>query len=82
MNEGTLVTLEKKPEIDLSKISKDDAMSLVSNQVYAATALLEQLEAAGLLSGNGHHVRQKIAQVAADEVNARWITPKVPSVLP
>lgn len=80
MSAGTLTTLEKKHEPDLSQISKEDAMNLVSNQVYAATALIEQLEAAGRLSGNGHHARQQLAKLAADEVNARWIHP--PSALP
>jgi hypothetical protein len=44
----------------------------VSNAVYAATNLIERLENAGKLRGNGHHARQACAVFATQEVRARW----------
>jgi phosphotransacetylase len=49
-----------------------EAQAEISCTVYAATALLERLETEGLILGNGHHARQKLAQMAADDLKARW----------
>lgn len=49
-----------------------DAETELSASVYAATKLLEDLEAAGLIDGNGHHARQRIAEMAVDELRSRW----------
>lgn len=57
-----------------------DAESNLLNAVYAACQLLEQLEYAGHLQGNGHHARQKIAVMAADELRRRWLPRNVPGL--
>lgn len=54
-----------------------DAEAELSNAVYAATSLLERLEGVGRLVGNGHHARQKIAQMAVEELRSRWQEPAV-----
>lgn len=44
----------------------------VSNAVYEATRLIESLENAGKVRGNGHHGRQAVAVFAVQELRARW----------
>jgi len=41
----------------------------IESRVYEATELLERLEGAGLLRGNGHHARQKLAAFAGQIAN-------------
>jgi hypothetical protein len=54
------------------KISLDEAKCRIENAVYKATDLYERLEGAKLVRGNGHHMRQKIAQMASDLLEERW----------
>lgn len=54
-------------------MSRNDAENELSNIVYQATVLLEQLEYAGKIRGNAHHARQAIAKAASEEVKNRWI---------
>lgn len=44
----------------------------ISNAVYEATYLLERLENAGKVRGNGHHARQAVALYATQEMRTRW----------
>lgn len=57
----------------------DLADSTLSNRVYEATALFEQLEGAGLVRGNGHHMRQEVCQFACDLLKERWTGPSDPN---
>ena len=59
-----------KEEVD--SMDLEDAQHAIENCVYEATALIEQLEQAGKVGGNGHHCRQKLAAAAKDEVAGRW----------
>lgn len=43
------------------------------NAVYAACQVIEICEYKGLVRGNGHHARQKIAEFASHELRRRWI---------
>ena len=61
------------------QMTLEDAQHEIQRRVYEATAIIEQLEGAGLLSGNGHHARQKIAEVASEEIKKRWIGPRTDS---
>ena len=54
------------------RIPLSQAKCRIENAVYVATELFERLEGAGLVWGNGHHMRQKIAKMAADLVEERW----------
>jgi len=53
--------------MDLAKAETD-----LTNNVYEAVKLLEQLQFENKLDGNGHHARQAIAQFAVAELRARW----------
>lgn len=53
------------------KAALDDAANELSNEVYAATSIIERLEAKGLLLGNGHHIRQKLADDAVRMLRER-----------
>ena len=53
----------------------DRAAAHLSNAVYEAAAPLERLEAAGLVRGNGHHLRQRVAEFAAALLRERWAGP-------
>jgi len=55
-----------------AKLTKREAILMVEVAVYQATAMVEQLELAGKISGNGHHARQAIASAAGAEFALRW----------
>lgn len=45
----------------------------VSKRIYQlADALFEALEHAQLISGNGHHIAQKLAEYAKQQVALHW----------
>lgn len=69
---------ESDPLADVRALTLAAASARLANEVYAATALLERLQSAGLLSGNGHHARQKAAAAAVEELRARWLGAKHP----
>lgn len=48
----------------------------LGNMLYAAGQLIEQLERAGHVRGNGHHARQCVAAFGVAELRARWIHPE------
>lgn len=62
--------------LTLAQIKKMDKGALaaeLSNRVYAAALLLEQMEHAGRIGGNGHHKAQHVAKAAEDEMTRAWI---------
>lgn len=59
--------------IDLEKMSLAEAEAELKNKVYEATKLLETLENAGKLRGNGHHARQEVSDLAGSILKQRWI---------
>ena len=57
----------------------DDLANAMTIAVYAiAIKILERGEYAKILSGNGHHAAQKVAQLASDEVLRRRLDGKTP----
>jgi len=56
----------------IREMTLEDACARISASVYQATAIFERLEAAGLVIGNGHHARQKVAEMAVAELRERW----------
>lgn len=64
-------------KLTIEEIKKADKATLtaeLSNRVYAAAILLEQMENAGRIGGNGHHHAQDIAKYAEDKLNREWIS--------
>jgi hypothetical protein len=57
-------------------VSLDQYAADLSNAVYKATEILERLERAGLLRGNGHHLRQKVTEFATTLLRERWVGPQ------
>lgn len=57
------------------QMTLEQAAARISNEVYNATALVEQLEGAGLIRGNGHHIRQKMAAMCEELFRERWNGP-------
>lgn len=53
-------------------VTLEEACAELSARVYEATTLLERLEGAGHLLGNGHHARQEIARLAVGALKSRW----------
>ena len=51
----------------------DRAALTAANEAYEALHIFEDLEMAGKIRGNGHHMRQRIAEAAASLVRERWI---------
>lgn len=51
----------------------ESASVTIKNEIYAAASFFEDLEDAGKIRGNGHHMRQYLAQDAADMLADRWI---------
>jgi hypothetical protein len=54
------------------EITKESASVEISNRVYQAALLFEQLESLGLIQGNGHHLAQKVAEFAKTLLDKRW----------
>lgn len=64
-------------ELTIEEIEKMDKGSLaaeLTNRVYMAALLLEQMEHAGRIGGNGHHKAQAVAAKAEEEMNHAWIS--------
>ncbi len=57
----------------LKAMSLKDAQLQIERKVYEATRLLEELERAGKIRGNGHHMRQRLAGYAKTLVKDRWL---------
>lgn len=55
----------------------EEAEARLSTAVYAATRLFEDLENAGLVGGNGHHLRQAVATFTVEKLKERWQAPVV-----
>ena len=50
-----------------------DAQAVIYKRVYEATVShLEKLETKGLITGNGHHLAQQLAEQAKQLVGERW----------
>jgi len=60
------------PRHDPVVLTLEEAESELGNDVYAATELIERLEGAGLIDGNGHHIRQQISRFATELMKQRW----------
>jgi hypothetical protein len=50
----------------------EQVLADVSNRVYEATRFFEDLEHSGQIWGNGHHLRQQLAEKAQALVLNRW----------
>ena len=57
---------------EIRAMSLEDAKAALANAVYEASYLLERLEYAGKVNGNGHHARQAVAKFATDELESSW----------
>ena len=53
-------------------VNAEDMARDIESAVLDATQVIETLEAAGLIVGNGWHIRQDIAKYAKDKVLERW----------
>lgn len=60
---------QKKP----TEFGMDYYLQKVEYEIYKNTRIFEDLEMDGKISGNGHHIRQKWAKMAVEEVKKRWI---------
>lgn len=60
------------PTMNKPPMTKEEAQARIQTEVYKATALFERLEMDKRILGNGHHIRQKIAEFAASLVAERW----------
>lgn len=58
---------------ETAKMNLADAETELRNRIYEATNFLSGLEAAGKISGNSHHARQKMAELAVAALRSRWI---------
>lgn len=62
----------------LQSMSLDDASAEISNSVYEETRLIESLEfckakdGCKRIRGNGHHIRQEIAEFAVKLLKDNW----------
>lgn len=65
-----------REESRVANLTLEEASAELSAAVYQAAQLVEQLEGAGKVIGNGHHARQKIASLAVEDLKARWVKNK------
>jgi hypothetical protein len=66
-------------DADINRMDLSRAQSEIGNLVYESTFLFERLEHRGVLRGNGHHMRQEIAEAAGNLLKERWIQPTSPA---
>lgn len=78
-NPGTHTQLDAQMNLaKLKKMTLQDAENELSKRVYAATQLIEELEYTKSskrlkrITGNGHHLRQVIAEFAVKLLRERW----------
>lgn len=64
------VSKEKGIERDAAK---EGAKRKIANKVYQASFLYEQLELAGKISGNAHHIMQELSRYAQELIDKYWI---------
>ncbi len=57
----------------LKNMTLAEAKAELSNAIYRAGAIIEDLEHAGKVHGNGHHARQHLCEAATKELESRWI---------
>jgi len=69
----SIVEASCQPAMHLA-VSLDDACAELSSALYEATELFERLEGAGLIGGNGHHARQRVAAQAVEWLRNREAT--------
>lgn len=56
----------------VKKMDRESLESELSSRVYKAALLLEQMEDAGFISGNGHHKAQRVADYAVLQMDQAW----------
>ncbi len=61
-----------KTELKDREKALEEVAAKLSTEVYKSTKLFEALETACLVHGNGHHMRQKIAEFAVKLLRERW----------
>jgi hypothetical protein len=66
---------QKRMNPELKEIQATAEQDL-SNLLYQASALIEEMENKGLIVGNGHHARQAITQFGVAELRRRWRDPQ------
>lgn len=63
------------PRCYVRTLTLRDAQSELSNKLYEASRLLEELEHAGRVLGNGHHMRQHVCAFGEQLLAERWRDP-------
>lgn len=69
------LTAATDPLLNPRPMTLEAAKAELSNRIYAATALYEELEGAGFITGNGHHARQHVVALALEDLERRWAGP-------
>jgi len=67
------------PRLRPRVMTLQDARGELSNAAYLGTEVLEQLEGAGLIGTNAHHLRQEIAAFAVRLLELHWCGPSDPN---
>jgi hypothetical protein len=57
---------------EVEKMDKETLINEVMKNIYEAAELLEQAQDAGLLFGNGHHMRQAVSHSAKKIIKKQW----------
>jgi len=63
--------MQYTPE-EVKNMDKETFIDMLMNNIYEATDMIELGEGAGLLFGNGHHMRQKVCNAAKKIVKEQW----------
>lgn len=65
--------MEQHTDKELKNMDLETAVADIGNAVYMACSLYERLEGKRKIHGNGHHMRQKVAEFAKNLMEERWI---------
>ncbi len=68
--------MEPRPLPDIYRdMTLDQAVADIGNTIYASSGLFEDLENAGHIHVNGHHLRQQLAEYAQKLLHDAWVKP-------
>lgn len=65
--------MRRPTQEEAKNMSLETAGNVLGNNIYEASAIYEIMEHAGRVRGNGHHIRQKLVEMAESLLKERWI---------
>ena len=59
--------------LDFKEMDYNSIKTEMENRLYAAAIMFEHLKGSQRISGNGHHMAQRVVRFCVDLLDERWI---------